>query len=91
MKLYKHRAEPKEMNGGTKNVRQHIKRKNEARSKWLQNKTRASQEVYKKMRIKANVLIRQKKKVWTKNKILQIQYNQKKKRYKEVLSRNKNL
>ena len=57
--------------------RQHIKRKNEARSKWFQQKMRANQEVYKKMRIEANVLIRQKKKVWMNNKILQIEYNRK--------------
>jgi len=40
--------------------RQHIKKKSEARSKWLQKNTRTSHEayVYKKMRIEANVLIR---------------------------------
>ena len=42
--------------------RQCIERKNEARGKWLQRKTRASQELYKKRRIEANVLCRQKKK-----------------------------
>ena len=42
--------------------RQYIKKKNDARSKWLQQKTRTSQETYKKMRIEANVLIRWKKK-----------------------------
>jgi len=42
--------------------RQHIKRKNEARSKWLQQNTRASQKACKKMRIEANVLIRREKK-----------------------------
>ena len=42
--------------------RQHIKKKKEARSKWLQQNTRASQEAYKKMRIEANVLIRRIKK-----------------------------
>jgi len=57
--------------------RQHMKKKNDARSKWLQQKTRASQEAYKKMRIEANVLIRQNKKLWMNNKILQIEYNQK--------------
>ena len=36
--------------------REHIKKKNEARSKWLQQNTRASQEAYKKMRIEANGL-----------------------------------
>ena len=57
--------------------RQHIKKKNKARSKWLQQNTRASQEAYK-MRIEANVLIRRKKKVWMNNKISQIEYNHKK-------------
>jgi hypothetical protein len=38
--------------------RQHIKNKNEARSKWLQQNTRATQEACKKMRIETNVLIR---------------------------------
>ena len=47
------------------------------RSKWLQQKTRASQELYKKRRTEANVLIKQKKKAWMNNKILQIEYNQK--------------
>jgi len=59
--------------------RQDIKKKNDARSKWFQQKTRASQEARrKKMRIEANVLIRQKKKAWMNNKILQIEYNKKK-------------
>jgi hypothetical protein len=40
--------------------RQYINRKNEARGKWLQQKTRASQGTYKKMRIESNVLFRQK-------------------------------
>lgn len=57
--------------------RQHIKKKNEARSKWLQQNTRASQETYKKLRIEANVLIRWKKKAWLNNKILQIEHNHK--------------
>jgi hypothetical protein len=57
--------------------RQYIKRKNETRSKWLLLKTRASQEIYKKMRIETNVLIRRKKKIWMNNKILQIEHNQK--------------
>jgi hypothetical protein len=57
--------------------RQNIQRKNEARIKWLQHKTRASQEAYKKMRINANVLIRQKKKIRLNNKIRQIEQNQK--------------
>jgi hypothetical protein len=48
--------------------RQYIKKKNEARSKWLQQKTRASQELYKKRRIEANVLIKQKEKAWMKTK-----------------------
>ena len=80
MKLYKYRAEPQEMNGGMKSgmdewwdeeCREHIKKKNEARSKWLQQNTRASQEAYKKMRIEANVPIRRKKKAWMNNKISQ--------------------
>jgi hypothetical protein len=50
--------------------RQHIKKKNEARFKWLQQNTRASQEACKKMRIEANALIRAKKKAWMNNKIL---------------------
>ena len=41
--------------------RQHIKKKNKARSKWLQQNITASQEAHKKMRIEANVLIRRKK------------------------------
>ena len=57
--------------------RQCIKRKNEARNKWLQQKTRASQESYIKRRKEANVLFRQKKNAWIKNKILQIEHNQK--------------
>jgi len=55
--------------------REHIIKKNEAKSKWLQQNTRASQEAYKKMRIEADVLIRRKKKAWMNNKILQIEYN----------------
>ena len=70
--------------------RQYIKKKNEARSKWLQQKTRASQELCKKKRIGANVLIKQKKKAWMNNKILQIEYNQKKKSHTEILSKNQN-
>ena len=42
--------------------REHIQKKNGARSKRLQQNTRASQEAYKKMRIETNVLIRRKKK-----------------------------
>jgi len=42
--------------------RQHIKKRNEARSIWLQQNKRASQEAYKKMRTEANVLIRREKK-----------------------------
>jgi hypothetical protein len=70
-------------NGTTRNewwdeeCRQCIKRKNEARNKWLQQKTRASQESYIKRRKEANVLFRQKKKAWINNKILQIEQNQK--------------
>ena len=41
--------------------RQNIKKKNETRSKWLQQNTRACHEANKKMRIEANVLIRWKK------------------------------
>jgi hypothetical protein len=41
------------------------------------NKTQASQEAYKKMRIEANVQIRRKKMAWMSNKILQIEYNYK--------------
>ena len=48
--------------------RQHIKMKNKARNKWLQQNTRASQETYRKLRIEANVLIRRKKKAWMKTK-----------------------
>jgi len=59
--------------------REHTKKKNEARSKWLQQNTRASQEAYKKMRIEANVPIRRKKKAWMNNKISQIEYNHKRK------------
>jgi hypothetical protein len=55
------------------------KKKNEARNKWLQQKTRASQESYLKRRNEANVLFRQKKKVWINNRILQIECNQKRK------------
>jgi hypothetical protein len=51
-----------------KECRQQIKKKNEARSKWLQQNIRASQETYKKLRIEANVLIRRKKKAWMNNK-----------------------
>jgi hypothetical protein len=65
------------MNGGDEECRQHIKKKNKARSKWLQQNARASQEACKEMRIEANVLIRQKKKAWINNKILQIEYNHK--------------
>jgi len=75
MKLYKYRAEPQEMNGGMKSV-EHIKKKNEARYKWLQQNIRASQEAYK-MRIEANVPIRRKKNAWMNNKISQIEYNHK--------------
>jgi hypothetical protein len=57
--------------------RQCIKRKNESRNKWLQQKTRASKESYIKMRKEANVLFRQKKKAGIHNKILQIEQNQK--------------
>ena len=57
--------------------REHIKKKNETRSKWLQQNTTASQEAYKKMRTEANVLIKRKKKAWMNNKILQIEYNHK--------------
>jgi len=53
------------------------KKEKEARSKWLQQNTRASQETYKKLRIEANVLIRRKKKAWMNNKILQIEHNHK--------------
>jgi len=60
--------------------RQYIKKKNEVRSKRLQQKTRASQELYKKRGIEANVLIKQKKKAWMDNKILQIEYNKKKRK-----------
>jgi hypothetical protein len=49
------------MNRGDEECRQYIKKKNEVRSKWLQQKTRASQELYKKRRIEANVLIKQEK------------------------------
>ena len=57
--------------------RQQTQKKKEARYKWLQQNTRASQEAYKKMRLEANVLIRWKKKAWMNNKILQIEYNPK--------------
>jgi len=57
--------------------RQQIKKKNEARYKWLQQNTRASMETYKKLRIEANILIRRKKKAWLNNKILQIEHNHK--------------
>jgi hypothetical protein len=57
--------------------RQHIKKKNKARFKWLQQNMRASHEAYKKLRMEANVLIRQKKKARINNKILQIEFNQK--------------
>ena len=57
--------------------RQQIQKKNEARHKWLQQNTRASQEADKKMRIETNVLIRWKKKAWMNNKILQIEHNHK--------------
>ena len=57
--------------------KQHIKKKNEARSKWLQQNTRASQGTYKKMRIEANIVIRRKDMAWMKNRILQIEYNNK--------------
>jgi hypothetical protein len=55
--------------------RQIIKRKIEARSKWLQQKTRASYEIYSTKRKEANNLINQKKKKWLNNKILQIEQN----------------
>jgi hypothetical protein len=55
--------------------RQCIKIKKEARNKWLQQKTRASQESYIKRRKEANVLIIQKKTAWINNKILQILYS----------------
>jgi cytochrome c551/c552 len=44
------------------------KKKNKAIFKWLQQKMRASHETYKKLRMEANVLIRQKKKAWINNK-----------------------
>ena len=43
----------------------------------VQTNTSASQETYRKLRIEANVLIRQKKKAWMNNKILQIEHNHK--------------
>ena len=57
--------------------RQQTQKKKEARYKWLQQNTRASQEAYSKMRIVSNVLIRRKKKAWMNNKILQIEHKHK--------------
>jgi endonuclease/exonuclease/phosphatase family metal-dependent hydrolase len=64
--------------------RQCIKRKNTARNKWLQQKTRASQESYIKRRKEANVLFRQKKKAWINNHRLQIEQNWKRNKIRKV-------
>jgi hypothetical protein len=54
-----------------------IRRKNEARRKWLQNRTRASNEWYHKKRNEANRMCATKKKEWINNLIRQIEENHK--------------
>jgi hypothetical protein len=60
MRPLEHKIDLREISG---RCRQIMKRKNEARSKWLQQKTRASYETYNTKRKKANNLINQKKKM----------------------------
>jgi len=50
-------------------------RKNEARKKWLQLKTRISWNTYINKRKQANKICTQKKKKWLSNKIIQIEEN----------------
>ena len=64
-----------------------IKRNNEARSKWLQQKTRASYETYSTKRKEVNNLINQKKKKWLNNKILQIEQNNNKNGIKKFMKK----
>jgi hypothetical protein len=59
---------------------------NEARSSWLQKKTRASQEHYIERRKESNALIKQKKRTWLNNKILQIEENHKRNETKKFFN-----
>jgi uncharacterized protein YPO0396 len=54
-----------------------VRRKNEARRKWLQQRTRASNEWYHKQRNEANGMCASKEKEWINNLIRQIEENQK--------------
>ena len=59
--------------------KQIINEKNQARTKAIQTKTRATQEVYKKLRTDAKRVCKQKKKHWINNKIKEIEENYNKK------------
>jgi len=63
------------MNGGMNNARKLFKKKNAARKKWLQLKTRISWNTYINKRKQANKICTYKKKKWLSNKIIQIEEN----------------
>ena len=65
------------MNGGNEDCQLAIRRKNEVRRKWLQHRTRASNEWYHKKRNEANRMYATKKKEWINKTIRQIKENYK--------------
>ena len=68
-----------------------IRRKNEARRKWLQHRTRASSEWYHKKRNEAYRMCTSKKKEWINDTIRQIKENHKRKESKKFFSELKKL
>ena len=73
------------MNGGMNNARKLFKKKNAARKKWLQLKTRISWNTYINKRKQANKICAQKKKKWLNNKIIQIEENHRRNKTKKNL------
>jgi hypothetical protein len=72
------------MNCGLKNAGKSFKKKNEARKKLLQLKTRTSWNTYINERKQANKICIQKKKKWLSNKIIQIEENHRRNETKKV-------
>jgi hypothetical protein len=67
-----------------KNAGKSFKKKNEAKKKWLQLKTRTSWNTYINKRKQENKICTQKKKKWLSNKIIQIEENHRRNETKKV-------